>query len=66
MDISEELFREHRLFSREDVLRSLGLFIAHEKANEDPVYPPGVVSNRVKLCEKFYAAVKKCKLPARS
>jgi excisionase family DNA binding protein len=63
MDITEELFREQHLFSREDVLKSLDLFIAHEKANEDPVYPPSVVSNRVKLCEKFYAAVKKCKLP---
>lgn len=63
MDITEELFREDHLFSREDVLRSLELFIAHEKANEDPIYSPGVVSNRVKLCEKFYAAVKKCKLP---
>lgn len=63
MDFTEELFREQHLFSREDVLKSLELFIAHEKANEDPVYPLGVVSNRVKLCEKFYAAVKKCKLP---
>lgn len=63
MDIAEELFRAQHLFSREDVLKSLELFIAHEKANEDPVYPPGVVSNRVKLCERFYAAVKKCKLP---
>ena len=63
MDITEELFREQHLFSREDVLESLGLFIEYEKTNGDSVYSPGVVSNRVKLCEKFYAAVKKCKLP---
>ncbi|KAF0194459.1 MAG: excisionase family DNA binding domain-containing protein [Bacillota bacterium] len=63
MDITEELFREHHLFSREDVLKSLELFIAHEKDNEDPGYSPGVLGNRIKLCEKFYAAVKKCKLP---
>lgn len=63
MDLKENLFRESYLFSREDVLKSLELFIEHEKANEEPVYSIGVVKNRIKLCDKFYAAVKKCKLP---
>ncbi len=30
MDIKEELFRENYLFTREDVLKSLELFIEHE------------------------------------
>jgi excisionase family DNA binding protein len=63
MDLKENLFRESYLFSREDVLKSLALFIEHEKANEEPMYSIGVVKNRIKLCDKFYAAVKKCKLP---
>lgn len=63
MDIKGELFRENYLFSREDVLMSLELFIEHEKLNEEPGYSNEVVKNRVKLCNKFYAAVKKCKLP---
>ncbi|WP_418790898.1 helix-turn-helix domain-containing protein [Phosphitispora sp. TUW77] len=63
MDIKEDLFRESHLFTREDVLKSLELFIEHEKLNEEAVYSNEVVKNRVKLCEKFYAAVKKCKLP---
>ena len=63
MDKKEDLFREYYLFSREDVLKSLELFIEHEKANEEPGHSISVVKNRIKLCEKFYAAVKKCKLP---
>lgn len=63
MNTKEDLFREYYLFSREDVLKSLELFIEHEKANEEPVHSVNVVKNRVKLCEKFHAAVKKCKLP---
>jgi excisionase family DNA binding protein len=63
MDIKEELFRENFLFTREDVLKSLELFVEHEKSYEEPRYSNKVVKNRVKLCEKFIAAVKKCKLP---
>ncbi|MGE5474532.1 MAG: helix-turn-helix domain-containing protein [Ignavibacteriales bacterium] len=63
MDIKERLFRESYLFTREDILRSLELFVEHEKLNEEPIYSNEVVKNRVKLCEKFTAAVKKCKLP---
>jgi len=63
MDNRVKLFREHYLFSREDVLHSLELFIAHEKANKEPGYSISVAGNRIKLCEKFYAAVQKCKLP---
>lgn len=36
MDLKENLFRESYLFSHEDVLKSLELFIEHEKANEEP------------------------------
>lgn len=63
MDIKEKLFHENYLFTREDVLKSLELFIEHEKLNEEPGYSNEVVKNRVKLREKFIAAVKKCKLP---
>jgi excisionase family DNA binding protein len=63
MDIKEKLFREYHLFTREDILRSLEIFIDHEKLNEDHLYSNEVVKNRIKLCQKFSAAVKKCKLP---
>lgn len=63
MDIKVDLFREYYLFSREDVLISLELFIEHEKANEGPGHSINVVKSRIKLCEKLCAAVKKCKLP---
>jgi excisionase family DNA binding protein len=64
MDNTEELFREDYLFTREDILKSLELFVEHERLNEEPAYSSEIVKNRVKLCEKFIAAVKKCKLPA--
>ncbi|OQB30333.1 MAG: Helix-turn-helix domain protein [Bacteroidetes bacterium ADurb.Bin174] len=63
MDIKEKLFREDYLFTREDILKSLELFVEHERLNEDPAYSSKVVKNRVKLCGKFIAAVKKSKLP---
>jgi excisionase family DNA binding protein len=63
MDIKEELFREDHLFTREDILRSLELFVEHERLNEEREFSSEVVKNRVKLCEKFIAAVRKCKLP---
>lgn len=62
MDIKEELFRENYLFTREDVLKSLELFIEHENLNEENEYSNEVVENRVKLCKKFITAVKKSKL----
>lgn len=63
MDIKEKLFRENWLFTREDVLKSLELYIEHEKMNGESGYSSEFVRNKVKLCEKFIAAVKKCKLP---
>ena len=66
MDTKEEIFREDYLFTREDILKSLELFVEHEKLNEEPAYSNEVVKNRVKLCEKFIAAVKKSKLPVLS
>lgn len=63
MNIKEKLFRENYLFTRKDVLKSLELFIEHEKLNEEPGYSNEVVKNRVKLCKKIFTAVKKCKLP---
>lgn len=63
MDIKEKLFRENYLFTREEVLKSLELFIEYEKLNEEPGYSNEVVKNRVQLYKKFIAAVKKCKLP---
>ncbi|MHB1652325.1 MAG: helix-turn-helix domain-containing protein [Desulfitobacteriaceae bacterium] len=63
MDITETLFRGDYLFTREDILKSLELFVEHERLNEEPAYSNEVVKNRVKLCRKFIAAVKKCKLP---
>lgn len=66
MDVKEKLFRENHLFTREDILKSLELFIDHEKFNEEPSYSNEIAKNRVQLCEKFIAAVKKCKLPVLS
>lgn len=66
MDIEQELFREYYLFSREDVLKSIELFIEHEKSNKDPGYSAEVQKNTILLCEKFHAAVKKSKLPVLS
>ena len=63
MDNTEEIFREDYLFTREDILQSLELFVEHDKTNEEPAYLSEVVKNRVKLCKKFIAAVKKSKLP---
>lgn len=63
MNLKEELFRKEYLFTREDILKSLKLFVEHEKLNEEPEYSHEVVNNRVKLCQKFFATVKKCKLP---
>jgi hypothetical protein len=63
MDIKEKLFRENYLFTREDVLKSLELFIEHEKQNEEHGYSNEVVKNRVKLCKKFLAAVKNANFP---
>lgn len=66
MKNKEELFRENHLFTREDIIKSLELFIEHEELNEEPRYSNDVVKNRIKLCKKFLAAVKKSKLPALS
>ena len=66
MNNKEELFRENHLFTREDIIKSLELFIEHEKLNEELRYSDEVVKNRIKLCKKFLAAVKKSKLPALS
>lgn len=43
MDITEERFREDYLFTREDILKSLELFVEHEKLNEEPGYSNEVV-----------------------
>ncbi len=48
MYIAEELFREDYLFTREDILKSLELFVEHEKLNEEPSYSAEVVKNRIK------------------
>jgi len=50
MDTKEKLFREDYLFTREDILKSLELFVEHERLNEEPAYSNEVVKNRVKLC----------------
>lgn len=63
MDITEKRFREDYVFTREDILKSLELFVEHERLNKEPAYSNEVVKNRVKLCKKFIVAVKKCKLP---
>jgi hypothetical protein len=66
MDIKEKLFRENHLFTREDILESLELFIEYEKLNEDARYSNDIVKNRIQLCEKFVSAVMKSKLPVLS
>lgn len=49
--------RKEYLFTREEILKSLELFVKPEKLNEGPSYSSEVVKNRVKLCNKFIAAV---------
>ena len=44
----EKLFRENHLFTREDIIKSLELFIEHEELNEGNDSKE-VVNNRVKL-----------------
>ena len=62
-DTKVKLFRDNYLFSREDIIKSFELFMEHEKLNQYPKCSPVVLKNRIKLCEKFLTAVKKCKLP---
>lgn len=64
MIAQEKVFREFSLFSREEILKSLELFIEHEKTSDEVNYTPAVKKNRVRLCEKFYKTVKKAKVPA--
>lgn len=64
MNETEKVFREFSLFTREEILKSLELFIEHEKTSDEMSYTPAVKKNRVRLCEKFYKTVKKAKVPA--
>lgn len=63
MDVRENLFYENHLFTREDILKSLELFIEHEKLNEESRYSNEIAKNRAQLCEKLVRAVKNSKLP---
>jgi hypothetical protein len=63
METREKLFRENYLFSREDIIKSFEMFLEHVKLNEYPKYSSVVLRNRITLCEKFLATIKKCKLP---
>lgn len=63
MNKVEEFFYENYLFTREDILKSLELYVEYLELNEENEYSKEIAKNRVKLCKKFITAVKKCKLP---
>ena len=63
MDIKEKLFRQNYIFTREDILKTVELFVKHERLNEEPAHSSKVLENRIILCKKFVAAVNKCKFP---
>jgi hypothetical protein len=59
----EKIFRRDYLFSREDLIKSITLFIENMRLNELPRLSPIALKNQIMLCEKFLKAVEKCRLP---
>ena len=59
----EEVFRRDYLFSKEDILRSLELFMGHIEHDPENGFTNGLVKNKLSLCEKFYQRIEKCSLP---
>jgi len=53
MDIKEKLFRENYLFTREDILKSLELFVEHERLNEEPAYSSEVVKTELNYAKNL-------------
>lgn len=59
----EKIFRQNYLFSREDIIKSVNMFVEHFRLNEYPKCSPVALDNRLKLCEKFLDTIEKCRLP---
>jgi excisionase family DNA binding protein len=60
---TEKIFRRDYLFSREDLIKSIIMFIENMRLNEFPKLSPIALNNQIKLCEKFLKTIEKCRLP---
>ena len=63
MNDHERIFRRDFLFSKDDLLASLCIWIEHEEENGDHEYSDVVVQNRVTLAKQFVTVIEKCHLP---
>lgn len=62
MNDSLRVFKRDFLFSKDDLLASLSLWIDHEEENEDHEYSDVVVQNRIALAKQLVTAIEKCHL----
>jgi hypothetical protein len=63
MSDCEIIFKRDFLFSKDDLLVSLSIWIEHEEENEDHEYSDVVVKNRIGLAKQLIAVIEKCHLP---
>lgn len=63
MNDSLRVFKRDFLFSKDDLLASLGFWIEHEEKNEDHEYSDVVVQNRIALAKQLIALIEKGHLP---
>lgn len=59
----EKIFRRDYLFSREDLIKSITMFVENMRLNKFPKLSPVALNNQIKLCDKFLKTVEKCRLP---
>lgn len=59
----ENAFRNSYLFSKEDLIQSLKLTMAHIESDEEVGYTKKSKQKKLELCNKFLSSLKKCKLP---
>jgi len=60
-----DIFKRDYLFTKEDILKSLDLYMENIEYNddEDYGYTDAMVKKQIELCNKFKKELKKCKLP---
>ena len=56
-------FRNMYLFSKEDIIDSFKLFMEHIEFDEDNHYTNESKQKKIQLCNEFFVALQKCKLP---
>lgn len=59
----EKIFRRDYLFSREDLIKSITMFIENIQLNTFPKLTPEALNNQIVLCEKFLKTIKESRLP---